>query len=29
LWVFVAEQGIADTVAPVIKAYLERLKATK
>jgi hypothetical protein len=24
LWVFVAQQGIADTVAPVIKAYLRR-----
>jgi hypothetical protein len=26
LWVFVGEQGIADTVAPVIKAWLNRAK---
>jgi hypothetical protein len=27
LWAFVAEQGIADAVAPVIKTYLNRAKA--
>jgi hypothetical protein len=29
LWVFIAKRGIADTIAPVIKAFLGRAKATE
>jgi hypothetical protein len=29
LWVFIAKRGIADTIAPVIKAFLGRAKASE
>jgi hypothetical protein len=29
LWVFIAKRGIADTIAPVIRAFLGRAKATE